>query len=217
MVAVRIVNSDKNIFSVVLVALLALILFSLLFSGITFGFWVQFSLSISGLCLLAYKSDIIGMHGLFKAGRKDLVLAIVFGLLSASILYGAFFCFKLLAEYMFSFAHKDIANVYTLKGDVRDIYIALLLIFVIGPGEEIFWRGYLQRTLSKQFGFAGVIFGVAAYTVAHLASANLMLIAAAAVCGLFWALMFWRFKSIWLNIISHVVWDVAVFLIWPLY
>jgi membrane protease YdiL (CAAX protease family) len=45
---------------------------------------------------------------------------------------------------------------------------------------------------------------------------NLMLIAAAAVCGAFWSLMFMRYKSIWLNIVSHVVWDVMIFLVWPL-
>jgi len=70
--------------------------------------------------------------------------------------------------------------------------------------------------LSQRFGFAGLVLSVAAYSAAHLASMNLMLIAAAAVCGTFWSLMFMRYRSIWLNIVSHVVWDVMVFLIRPL-
>jgi len=38
---------------------------------------------------------------------------------------------------------------------------------------------------------------------------------AAAVCGAFWALTYWKFRSITLNIISHVAWDLAVFLLFP--
>lgn len=30
------------------------------------------------------------------------------------------------------------------------IVIALLLLFVIGPAEEIFWRGYVQRALRER-------------------------------------------------------------------
>ncbi len=207
---------NKRFTQVVLVTLCAIVLFSLLFAGITFGFWVQFSLSISCLCMAAYLSDRAGMKALVKPSRMTILPAVFFGLLSAAVLYGGFFCFRLLAEYMFSFAHNEIASVYTLKDNIHVGFVALLLIFIIGPGEEIFWRGYVQRNVERRFGFLGIVLSVVAYTAAHLASGNLMLIAAAAVCGLFWSLMFWRFKSIWLNIISHVVWDVAVFVIWPL-
>lgn len=30
------------------------------------------------------------------------------------------------------------------------IVIALLLLFIIGPAEEIFWRGYVQRALRER-------------------------------------------------------------------
>lgn len=201
---------------VIATTLLAILLFSLLFAGITFGFWVQLSLSISALCVLAYVHDRTGVKKLFTSGKSGFLSTIIFGTLSAAVLYALFYGFRLLAEYMFSFAHNEIVSVYTLKDNVNVGYIALLLIVIIGPGEEVFWRGYVQRNFTKQFGFVGVILSVIAYTAAHLVSGNLMLIAAAAVCGVFWSLMFWHFKSIWLNIISHVVWDVAVFVLWPL-
>ena len=195
---------------------MALVLFSLIFAGITFGFWEQFSVSIAVLSVLAYMHDRDGMKSLFCVSRKRVVYAVVFGVLSAVFLYALFMFFSFLAEQLFSFAQGDISSVYTLKEGVSSGYIALLLIIIIGPGEEIFWRGYLERHLSQRFGFAGLVLSVAAYSAAHLASMNLMLIAAAAVCGTFWSLMFMRYRSIWLNIVSHVVWDVMVFLIRPL-
>ena len=87
--------------------------------------------------------------------------------------------------------------------------------FVIGPGEEIFWRGYVQRTLAKRSASRGLVLSVAAYGLVHLASGSVTLIGAALVCGLFWGWLYQRFESIWLNVLSHVLWDIAVFLVWP--
>jgi membrane protease YdiL (CAAX protease family) len=156
------------------------------------------------------------MQSLFYINFEKIIYAVVFGVLSAAALYGLFVVLNFFAERMFSFAREEISSVYTFKDGVRSWHIALMLIFVIGPGEEIFWRGYLQRLLSQRFGFAGVVLSIAAYTAAHLASMNIMLIAAAAVCGTFWSLIFMRYKSVWLNIISHVLWDLMIFIVWPL-
>ncbi len=201
--------------AVYILALLGVTLFSLLFAGITFGFWLQFSLSIAGLCLLAISCDKNGMRQLFR-DSGNVFMSLLWGIITAGILYIAFVFFRYMAEHVFSFAYIEISDVYKLKNNIPQWIITVLLLFVIGPGEEIFWRGYLQRNLTNRFGFVGVVIGVIAYTGAHLASGNLMLIAAAAVCGTFWALLFVRFKSIWLNIFSHVIWDVAIFVLLPL-
>jgi hypothetical protein len=42
-----------------------------------------------------------------------------------------------------------------------------------------------------------------------------MLIVAALVAGLFWGWMYMRYNSMVMNIVSHTVWDIAVFLILP--
>jgi membrane protease YdiL (CAAX protease family) len=43
-----------------------------------------------------------------------------------------------------------------------------------------------------------------------------MLIGAAAVCGLFWGLLYqWR-KNIFTVIVSHAVWDVVVMVLFPI-
>ena len=89
---------------------------------------------------------------------------------------------------------------------------------LIGPAEEIFWRGYVQRTLSQKLGAnKGFIVATAIYTLVHIGSLNFMLIMAAMVCGIAWGLLYRlmpeRFTAITL---SHALWDAAVFVIFPI-
>jgi len=65
---------------------------------------------------------------------------------------------------------------------------------------------------SRRFGWLAAAL---AYCLVHLASGNLVLIGAALVCGLFWGCLFVRYDSLWANIVSHVVWDVGVFILFP--
>jgi hypothetical protein len=91
-----------------------------------------------------------------------------------------------------------------------------LMVLVIGPGEEVFWRGYLQRHLQDRWGnVPGFLAATALYALVHAGSGNPMLVLAAAVCGLFWGYLYLRSKSILLVLISHTIWDVAVFILFP--
>jgi len=69
--------------------------------------------------------------------------------------------------------------------------LGLLLILLVGPAEEIFWRGYVQRTLESICGawVALVVTGLI-YTLVHIWSFNFMLIMSALVCGAFWGLLY---------------------------
>jgi membrane protease YdiL (CAAX protease family) len=43
-----------------------------------------------------------------------------------------------------------------------------------------------------------------------------MLFLAALICGLFWGALFKRYRSVWPVLISHALWDVAIFLLFPI-
>ncbi len=51
------------------------------------------------------------------------------------------------SRHLFPFTGSGINDVYKFKTDVAPERIALLMIFLIDPGEELFWRGFLQRRL----------------------------------------------------------------------
>ena len=189
--------------------------FTCLFGGVVFHFWIQLALSVAGLCVLGYCFDPVGMKKILIQSRTNLIHSLVFGAVSAWILYMVFLAANISAIWLFPFGKAEISEVYQLKSGVNQWMLVLLLTLVIGPGEELFWRGYLQRRLMDRYGITGFVMAVLAYGAVHLVSGNLMLIAAALVCGVFWGVLFHRFNSIWINMISHAAWGLAVFIIWP--
>ncbi|MEE8415331.1 MAG: CPBP family intramembrane glutamic endopeptidase [Desulfobacterales bacterium] len=144
------------------------------------------------------------------------LLKVGFGVLSALFLYIVFYTGNIVSRQIFSFAKSGIENVYAFKSGVSPFRIAVLMVLLIGPGEELFWRGFLQRRLQMEQGrWRGFIIATSIYTLVHLASGNAMLILAAGLCGLFWGFLYVQKGSILLNIVSHTVWDVAIFLVFP--
>lgn len=141
---------------------------------------------------------------------------ILLGLAGAAVLYLVFFLGNLLLRALFSGAGAGVSAVYQLGEGAAPGRVALLLV-VIGVAEEIFWRGFvLRRLLARHRELAALLLATAAYTAVHLASGNPVLLLAAAVCGGFWGLMYlWR-RSLLACLVSHVAWDIAVFVLWPL-
>jgi uncharacterized protein len=94
-------------------------------------------------------------------------------------------------------------------------YLALILVAV--PGEELFWRGFIQRRLLRYFGTIGSIFiGALLYASVHIYSGTFILMFAAFISGLIWgALYLWK-KSMPLVIVSHIIFDIMIFIILPL-
>jgi len=201
---------------VVLAFCIAAAAFALIFRGIGFHFWFQMALTVSVLCLMASLINPVVIRNLFSS-RLDAMRAIVLGLFSAAVLYGVFLAGGNIAAWLFPSAGSQVNSVYALKTGTEAWLITLLLVGVIGPGEEVFWRGYFQKQLEDRYGFLGVILAAGAYAMVHLPSGNPMLVIAAAVCGGFWGLMFYYWRSIWMNMVSHAAWDLAIFIIWPVY
>ena len=139
------------------------------------------------------------------------------GVLSAAVLWGIFWLGNYFSTLLFPFAESQIGGIYNMKSGENYWVVGLLLLFVIGPAEEIFWRGYVQQRLGKRFSVVGsMILATAVYTLVHIASFNFMLIMAAMVCGVFWSLMYSWKKNLLPLIISHALWDVAVFIVFPI-
>ena len=141
---------------------------------------------------------------------------IALGALSAAALYGVFYFGNALVLRILPEGEKGIGAVYGLKFGIPPMRVGLLLLLVIGPGEELFWRGYLQRTWQNKLGGPSALpLAVAVYTAVHIASGNPVLVLAAAVCGLFWGVLYQRSGSVLLVAVSHALWDLAVFLLFP--
>jgi len=179
-------------------------------------FWWWMSLNLIVLLGLVFTFD----HGYRKILRQDLlshpIRKIALGVLSALVLYGVFFAGNYFSRLILPIADEGIQGVYHFKGNADALRIALSMLLIIGPGEELFWRGFLQRNLEPYLGkWGGFALGVIIYTGVHVFTGNLMLIAAALTAGLFWGWMYAKYRSMLMNIVSHTVWDVVVFVVLP--
>lgn len=144
--------------------------------------------------------------------RRDLAV----GLGSAAALYGIFQVGDRLTRRLLPTAGRDIEAVYQLRATAPRARIALALASVIGPGEELFWRGLIQRSLQPRFGRLGAaLVASGVYAAVHAVSENLTLTGAAGVAGLFWGLLYAGEQRLPALIVSHVAWDIWIFLIAP--
>lgn len=143
---------------------------------------------------------------------------LLLGILIAIVLWCAFWVGDKLSQELFTFARPQVDSIYQMKDGTPSWLIALLLLFIIGPAEELFWRGYVQRTLTQRWtANAGFVVTTLIYTAVHLPSMNFMLIMAAFTCGFCWGLLYRLFPQHFPAIVlSHALWDAAAFVWFPL-
>ena len=180
--------------------LVAALLWFYMFSPWTHGapnFWIV--MSFSAVTLMSLGLGFTPDRGVLLKVERPL-LQLIGGVLLAFALWGVFWVGDKLPQWL----------------------IALLLIFLIGPAEELFWRGYVQRTFSRLFGGkhpADLAFIVTAliYALVHIWSFNFMLVMAALVAGAVWGFIY-RIspKTLPALVVSHALWDVLVFILLPI-
>jgi membrane protease YdiL (CAAX protease family) len=201
------------------VGLVAAALFIALFRFRRLGpldFWGGFAAIIALVLALSFLVDRGYARRLAEDLREGTLRKMALGAASAAALYAVFAVGRLIALRLLPFAGSGIWKVYALKEGVPLLRVVLLITLVIGPGEELFWRGFFQdRTAATTKPWFGFAFAALLYTTVHLASGNIMLVLAAAVCGVFWGWLYLRYRSPLLNIVSHTLWDLAVFVVFP--
>ena len=177
------------------------------------SFWIKISVSAATLAIVSL---------LLQPNRKERIRfdarAVALGLVSAAILYFIFWTGKTVSAMILPFSGGQIGGIYDKGAGTPMWVIALLLFFVTGPSEELYWRGYLQKNLMMRFGqWQGWLLATAIYAAVHIWSFNFMLVGAAAVAGAFWGAMYWRLKNLTPVIISHSVWSAVIFAVFPMH
>ncbi len=197
----------------------AAVLWFLMFSPWTGGM-ANFWLMMSGSALI-----LAGMAFALTPDRKELLkverplLQLLCGIALAFLLWGLFWIGDRLSSLMFTFARGQVDAVYGMKTGLPAWVIALLLLLVIGPAEELFWRGYVQRSFAKIFKSkdTALVVTTLIYALVHIWSFNFMLVMAALVAGAFWGLIYrFRPQALPALVVSHAVWDALVFVILPI-
>ncbi|KJS22069.1 MAG: hypothetical protein VR72_07915 [Clostridiaceae bacterium BRH_c20a] len=204
-------NPKIKTFSIVITIVLAIVFWYLTFSVKLLNFWLSMSIAATTLSILAI------YWGGNPFNSKDLnIRTIIIGVGSAIILYFIFLAGNFLSQFLFNFAKPQVSSIYTIRTQAEAIYITLVLLFITSPGEEIFWRNFLQRWSMKNFGgFKGWIFASLVYAGVHISSGNFMLVMAALIAGLFWGYIYWKEENILAVSISHALWTTGIFVFFP--
>ena len=182
--------------------------------GFTFGiawgnFWIKIGCTVT----------VITAYSLFFRRPKIRISLseVALGLASAVALYGIFWLGNALSPHVIPGAHSQVGGIYGLGDGTQRVWIILLLLFVTGPGEELFWRGFLQEAMMERWGrWPGFCAATAFYGAVHIFSMNIMLIGAACVAGAFWGLQYLLRRDLTSLIVSHALWSAVIFAVLPI-
>ena len=161
----------------------------------------------------AAAGSVIGLYGLV-AQRRSLgelfeleAIDVVIGVVSAAVLWAVFWIGDRLVAVLVPCLSADVDDLYAVRGETTAARMPFVLA-IIGPAEEIFWRGLVQQR-------AGLAVALVGYALVHLWERKPILLLAALVGGAFWGALFAWTGSLVAPIVSHLLWDLAIIVWFP--
>ena len=184
--------------------------FAATFRGPRDRFWQRMTLTgltLGGYALLARKEPREA-----KVGGREVAI----GLASAAALYATFRVGDRFARRFVPTGERDIEEIYALRELRPRAEIAARLATIVGPAEELFWRGMIQSALMERYGrVRGAALGTLSYGGVHIVTGNFTLFGAACVAGAHWSLLYAAGVPLGALVVSHVTWDIWIFLAQP--
>jgi len=147
-----------------------------------------------------------------RIGPREVAL----GLASAATLYGTFQLGDRFARRFVPGGDAQIRDIYSLRELAPRGETAVRLVAIIGPAEELFWRGLVQEALMRRYGrWTGAAMAAVAYSAVHVTTGNFTLMGAAGIAGVHWCVLYAAGVPIGALVVSHCAWDVWIFLVQP--
>lgn len=136
---------NKLVFTIFLAA----VLWTVMFSPWTAPF-VNFWWMMTGSALTLSIFATLFSRGWWRDVKWSLS-NILLGFGVAIALWCVFWIGDKVSTWIFDFARPQVNLIYGMKEGESPWLLTALMLFLIGPAEEIFWRGYVQRTLSERW------------------------------------------------------------------
>lgn len=169
-------------------------------------FWIK--LSASSLILLT-----IALTRWRKVKLKFTLPGVAIGMMSAVLLYLLFWAGYQVMSAVPGFT-STISSVYSLSSGAPRTVIAALLLFPIGPAEEFYWRGFIQRYLKGlTTPTRAVVVTSLIYASIHIVTLNPSLLLVALIGGLVWGFIYDRYGNLFPVLVSHILFDELIFVL----
>ncbi|MGB8002435.1 MAG: CPBP family intramembrane glutamic endopeptidase [Anaerobacillus sp.] len=169
-------------------------------------FWPFFTASLLLLGTLSIR---------YAKWKAPSIRSISYGIGSGVLLYLIFFIGKTLMLALFPQSITQLEELYQLVAPEQGWHY-FSLIFVIIPGEELFWRGLIQDQVVKTKLRYPIILAAILYMSAHIYAGALLLLVAALLAGTVWGYLYRKTSTITTPLLSHLIFDLLLLIIFPL-
>ncbi|HLU21849.1 CPBP family intramembrane glutamic endopeptidase [Lederbergia graminis] len=141
---------------------------------------------------------------------------LIWGLISGIFLYGIFYIGSSFLSLFPWNINYHIERLYTLF-KMKWIWHYFVLILIIIPGEEVFWRGFIQKRISRHLTpFRAIMTTALLNSLPYCFTGYPLLIIAAFFSAIVWGWLYVWKRNIMLVIISHLIFDVLLIILFPL-
>jgi len=197
-----------------------LVCFALL---VRLGTWAGFALAGAALVALALKFD-PGLPGLLRPSMAKVGVGFLLGAMMILLTHAAFAVVTVRLPEI----RTATRGLYALLNNSGFPAVAqAVFVVVVATCEEILFRGVLAGTgqgsgrggphdLLTGRGLGTIIALAACYAAATLTLSSSLLFACAFLCGMAWGGLRVATRSLVSPIVAHIVWDLGIFLTWPL-
>ena len=139
----------------------------------------------------------------------------MYGIISGILLYSLFWVGHFFINVLDLPFQKEVTKLYKLYSPTK-IWQYLVLFCFIVPGEELFWRGFVQNRLSKFMDNPySILIGAILYASVQIYSGTFIHTFSALFAGLFWGFLYSWKRSIPLVVVSHLIFDLFIFIAFP--
>ena len=149
--------------------------------------------------------------------RKTSPKTIVLGAVTAIVLYLVFVAGNAFVR-SFSPLGVSISNensIYLLFASTP-ILLRIVVFVLDAVGFESYFRGTLQRQFSTRIGVGSAFVVALLDSAIHISSLNPLFVATTFVADSIWGLNYYFTKDITSNITSHLLWDILIFIVFPI-
>jgi len=169
------------------------------------AFWSR--AAVAGLAIGVYA--VVAQRATIGDLLRPTAVDVVIGVAAAAVLYGVFWVGDAVLRRWLPATAVQVDELYEVRSAPRSERLPIpAVLLLVGPCEELFWRGLVQAR-------AGFVLALAGYAAVHLWERKAVLILAAVVGGAFWGALFaWR-GTLVAPIVSHALWDLAVVVWFP--
>lgn len=175
---------------------------------VTFRGWDVWRLMTPVLAVMGLAALAVGPPSL--SPEVEPLLGAGVGLLAGVALYAATRAVVAIVRRWEAFRRQS-AAMYGRRGSLPLAAVLVLSVGLMVPGEELFWRGLFQFELAEGLGAGpAALASWGAFVLANLPSANLAIVAGAAVGGAVWTLLGWWSGGALAPLACHAAWTLLM-------